>query len=242
MSQLRLVTWNCRSGAVTDRLSDLSGLSPDIAFLQECAPTEGLPLEGDVITRRINARKGIALATLSPHYRCTEMRPPEIHDSPSIFATVSAAATGRALFAVLGLWAHGPDYAADVRQTLDRHADLLRSGPAIVLGDLNSGTRLSAPQASTANHDRVVNAMTEHGLVSAYHAFHGVEHGRETHPTYFHQFVLTAPWHIDFCFVPASWAPRIADVRIGGPDQLIGSDHRPLLVAMDVPSPGEYEA
>src|SRR5437016_5111354 len=94
-----------------------------------------------------------------------------------------------------------------------------------------------SPAASTeqrASRSRRLRDDMSLGLVSAYHAFHGVEHGREAHPTYYHLGKLHDPWHIDFCFVPASWASQIKTVHVGGPDEMITSDHRPVLVELSV--------
>jgi endonuclease/exonuclease/phosphatase family metal-dependent hydrolase len=67
--------------------------------------------------------------------------------------------------------------------------------------------------------------------VSAYHAFHRVEHGDETHPTYRHQRKPSQPWHIDFCFVPACWAANLVSVEIlDGKRWATRSDHLPLKV------------
>jgi exodeoxyribonuclease-3 len=76
-----------------------------------------------------------------------------------------------------------------------------------------------------------VRTLAELGLVSAYHAFHGVEQGHETHPTYRHHFKAAQPWHIDFCFVPASWVDCLVRVEVmDGDDWSKRSDHLPLTV------------
>src|SRR5437762_929170 len=109
-SSFRLVTWNCRSGAVNARLTDLAAFAPDIVFLQECAPAETLPFSGHVLTRRVNAKKGLALASLSSDYEIAEVRTEGTRTLPSIFATVTgpdARDGDRVSFSVLGLWPHG---------------------------------------------------------------------------------------------------------------------------------------
>jgi exodeoxyribonuclease-3 len=91
-------------------------------------------------------------------------------------------------------------------------------------------THLDRGESSSRNHDRLVRALESLGLVSAYHAFHGVAHARETHATYYHRFDLADRWHIDFCFVPTAWSARIRAVEVSGPDEHTSSDHRPVLV------------
>jgi len=238
---LRLVTWNCRSGSVSARLDDLACLSPDIVFLQECAPDEALPLNGPVITRRVNPRKGIALASVSDRCRLTAIESPDNGGSASqsIAAHVTQLAPDgeeAAAFFLLGVWAHPPDYADDVVRAVQAHASAFRAGPGVVMGDFNSGTRLvpGAPEPSTRGHLELVRQLGALGLVSAYHAFHRVDHGQETHPTYYHRAKLADAWHIDFCFVPAALAARVTSVQVGGPEAFATSDHRAVMVEIAV--------
>jgi endonuclease/exonuclease/phosphatase family metal-dependent hydrolase len=237
MKPLRLVTWNCRSGSVSARLDDLASLSPDIVFLQECAPDEEPPLSGPVITRRVNPRKGIALASVSDRCRIVAVESSENVDlAPQSIAAHVTQLDGdgeeAAAFFLLGVWAHPPDYADDVLRAVQAHASAFRAGPAVVMGDFNSGTRLfpGTPEPATRGHLELVRRLGALGLVSAYHAFHGMEHGQETHPTYYHRAKLAEPWHIDFCFVPEAWAGRVTSVHVGGPAELATSDHRAVMV------------
>ena len=146
MTALRLIAWNCHHGSLSARLDELAPFAPAVVFLQECRPA-GTPLSiAPCVTQTVNARKGIALASLSEHYRLARLRP--------------RARRGR-----------------------------------------------------------------------AYHAFHNVEHGYETHSTYRHNHKQSRPWHIDFCFVPADWVAHLVGVEIlDGPEWAARSDHSPLKV------------
>lgn len=67
--------------------------------------------------------------------------------------------------------------------------------------------------------------------MSAYHAFHDEAHGAETRPTYYFQWKEQRPYHIDYCFLPKTWAGAIRRVEIGAYEpRRPHSDHRPLLV------------
>jgi len=78
--------------------------------------------------------------------------------------------------------------------------------------------------------DRALDAA---GLVSAYHTFHKTDHGQERHATYRHQFKDSQAWHIDFCFIPTSWAKHLVDVRpLDGNEWEGRSDHFPLRVEL----------
>ena len=227
MPDLCLVTWNCRSGSLTQRLAELEPHSPDLVFLQECRPAETLPLSGQFISHRVNAAKGIALG--SPHdiYKVSELEPRAAGGR----AVVAASVTGPTSFNAFGLWSQPPRYVDDVMRTLDAFGDILRSGPAVLMGDFNSGISLSAVRPPVEAHTRMLAALADFGLVSAYHAFHGVEHGHEVHPTYRHRFNSSELWHIDFCFVPATWSASIKGVELLDDEQWrTASDHHPLKV------------
>jgi exodeoxyribonuclease-3 len=226
MPVLRFIAWNCHHGSVQARLAELARFAPAIVFLQECQPGVPLPLPGSCVACRVNARKGIALASLDAAYQITPLRRRPNRGRAIVAATV----TGPISFTALGIWGQGPRYADDVMRTLDAYRRLLGSAPAVVLGDLNSGSNLTRQQPSKG-HARILAALEDCGLVSAYHAFHNVAHGHEAHPTYRHQRNVTKPWHIDFCFVPAAWVGNLRAVEvIDGEEWPKKSDHLPLRV------------
>ena len=86
-------------------------------------------------------------------------------------------------------------------RTLEAYDRVLRSGHAVVMGDLNSGTNLNTKQSPSKGHSRILDALADLGLVSAYHAFHNIEHGHETHPTYRHQHKPPSHGTRSLCFV-----------------------------------------
>jgi hypothetical protein len=226
MPALRLIAWNCHHGSVSARLAELATFAPAIVFLQECQPSRRPPLSNSCMTLRVNARKCIALASLNADYQITPLRPRPNRGRAIVAATV----TGPASFTALGIWAQGPRYVDDVMRTLDAYHRVLQSGPAVVMGDLNSGSNLTR-QPPSKGHARILAALKDCGLVSAYHAFHGVAHGHEAHPTYRHQRKISKPWHIDFCFVPIAWVENLQAVEVvDGEDWPTKSDHLPLNV------------
>jgi endonuclease/exonuclease/phosphatase family metal-dependent hydrolase len=121
------------------------------------------------------------------------------------------------------------------RASLDAYGDVIASGHAVVMGDLNSGPHLNGSEVKQ-KHRRLIAAFDSFGLVSAYHLAHGVEHGQEPHATYRHQFHDTDLWHIDFCFLPKAWAPNITSVRVLDDEGWRKeSDHHPLVVDVQLP-------
>jgi exonuclease III len=230
LSRLRIITWNCRSGSVAKRLSELADYDPHIVFLQECRAIQDEPSSEVVCMRTVKGCKGIALAVSAESCRCVARGLIPGSGRAALAAQVLAPVR----FTALGIWARPPAYVQDVILTLRAHADLLRAGPALVLGDLNTGSRLGRHRSSTRHHERLLDLCSELGLVSAYHAFHRVDSGRESHATYFHQFKRSMPWHIDFCFVPRSWTSHLVRVTvIDGREWAARSDHRPLLVELE---------
>jgi endonuclease/exonuclease/phosphatase family metal-dependent hydrolase len=224
---LRLITWNCHHGRLAARLADLQTHAADIVFIQECHPAETLPFVGQVVTRRVNDRKGIALASLNTAYELSPVRARRSSGD----AVIAAHVRGPVSFLALGIWSHHRDYSADVMRSVHAYRALLRSGPAVVMGDLNIGVRLDGPRAISPGHSSIVDTLGRLGLVSAYHAFHGVEHGLETHATYCHRAGARTRWHIDFCFVPVQWTDRLVAVNVLDEDHWPhDSDHSPLCV------------
>jgi len=229
MSSLRLIAWNCHHGSLSTRLAELAAFAPAIVFLQECRPIEKLPLTGPFLTQRVNAQKGIALASLNADYHLEKLKPRANRGRAVIGATVS----GPVSFTALGIWSQGPRYVDDVMRTLDAYRRVLRAGSTLVMGDLNSGTNLAGTRSVNKGHARILDALADLGLVSAYHAFHHFDHGQEAHPTYLHQRKPSRPWHIDFCFVPAGWVVVGVEV-LDGNEWAARSDHLPLKVDVQV--------
>jgi endonuclease/exonuclease/phosphatase family metal-dependent hydrolase len=99
------------------------------------------------------------------------------------------------------------------------------------MGDLNSGPMLNGAPEVSKSHARLLAAFEALDMVSAYHAFHKIDHGRERHHTYRHRPPDVGPWHIDFCFVPRAWAANLTHVEVlDGDVWHAESDHNPLLV------------
>jgi endonuclease/exonuclease/phosphatase family metal-dependent hydrolase len=228
---IRIVTWNCRGGSVEARLSNLAAYRPDVVFLQECQPVGRSASSAGIYGRRLRPRKGVAMVVAGSASSCSALRRRPRSGRASLAVVIDRPLP----FVALGIWAQAPDYVGDVLCTLRSHAALLRSRPAVVFGDFNSGTSLSDSRALSAQHRRLLDALHALNLVSAYHAFQAADHGCETHATYFHQFDARKRWHIDFCFVHESWASKLANVMvIDGRAWRTRSDHLPLLVDIDL--------
>ena len=232
MPAVRLIAWNCHHGSLGARLADLANYRADIVFLQECTPAEN-----HAALHTSSRAASVPGSRLRWDRRTVSYCLAELECAQSAGrACVAGAVSGPASFTVLGIWSQGPRYVDDAMRSLDDYADVLRQGPAVVMGDLNSGTRLKGRKPPSNGHRRIIDALTDLGLVSAYHAFHKVDHGRERHATYCHQFNAVQPWHIDFCFVPVSWVDCVVGVKVlAGARWAKRSDHFPLMVDLRLP-------
>jgi endonuclease/exonuclease/phosphatase family metal-dependent hydrolase len=105
------------------------------------------------------------------------------------------------------------------------------------VGDLNTAAALDEGRGLRAHHE-VVDALADLGLTSAWHHLAGCAHGAEGRGT-FHMYrrATSRPLHLDYCFVPDEWLPRLRTAWIAPANPWLSrSDHLPVVVdvAVDV--------
>ena len=211
-----------------ERLVELQPWRPDVAVLQECSPSAGLG-----IWFPTTANKGVGIWAGDGY----KIRPVECH--PEVTHSVfPAAIEGREPFHLLAVWAQAlPSYVDAVMAGVEAYSKFVQEAPTVVVGDFNSSPALRDSRART-DHDSLLARLREDcGLVSAYHHRSGAGSEPEM-PTYYHQFVGNAGYHLDYCFVPIDWVPRLSSVKIANVEEFTSSDHRPLLVEVS-PVPDE---
>ena len=77
----------------------------------------------------------------------------------------------------------------------------------VAAGNFNS---LPGVQGQQRDSQRFLQSMRDElGLVSAYHHLSGEFPGAETRASYYHQWNESAPFHLDYCFVPEEWVDRL---------------------------------
>ncbi len=111
--------------------------------------------------------------------------------------------------------------------------------PTVVAGDFDNNPifHRNDPNWDMLEQVALLDAV---GLSSAYHAFHGLEHGdpREQ-PTRWKSdpIVEVATTHVDYCFIPTAWLDALVNVQLGSPDVWIKTgkpeEHVPLVVDVD---------
>jgi hypothetical protein len=220
---MRLTTWNCCRSSSASALEALAPLDSTIVLLQECAePTQPLA-EGSWR----HTAKHLGVATIGIGVTLTFPAANDEIPSSALLAIVN----GATRFALVNVWAQHPRYEEDVLKCVRAARGVIPSEwPLIVAGDFNSSPAVRSQRKRSLELFRTLRE--EFGLVSAYHQHFGVDPGHERHPTYDHQPNRDAPFHIDYCFVPESWAKGIASVEVGSCSEWTGSDHRPVSVEL----------
>jgi len=139
------------------------------------------------------------------------------------------------LFAVWTLGLKPFPYVCAASTAIDLYDDLFQQRVVVMLGDFNSNAKWDKEHPASLNHSAMVSRLKRHGLISGYHTFKSEEHGEESLHTFHLHRNEQKKYHIDFCFVPESWAPRIRHVDIGSfAAWKTCSDHQPLLVDIDI--------
>jgi exodeoxyribonuclease-3 len=227
---VRLIAWNTNYNSKRRSLEDsaelLDPLCPDILVLSETAPPcdnnpRGARMTGGTPGLAVIAREGLIL---SPH--------PANEESPPLMAGYTV--TGDLDFSLLTVWPvqrdGGPRYRDILMTALDLYGDLLSTGRAIMAGDFNSNTRV---KSQVDSHPSFVAEAESLGLVSAYHALTGEDHGAETISTYRHGSGESRDFHLDYCFVSRELVGGATLSVLRGGDWPSRSDHCP--VVLDVP-------
>jgi endonuclease/exonuclease/phosphatase family metal-dependent hydrolase len=230
---LRIITWNCPRRTIAQCREQLAALAPDILALQEVS--DAVSGSSDEAWAGWMPQQGLAVAVRAGLTVSSEAETaPEASISGRRFVVRSDAAELR----ILNVWAHSElgSYVSGVHRLLDESAAWLHGGPSIVLGDFNAHPAFDKehPKFTFASiSDRL---KTEFGLVSAYHGHREMAHGAEGDSTYFHQWSVEKPFHLDYCFVPELWAAGITSVTVGSfADYAAFSDHRPVIVDLAMP-------
>jgi endonuclease/exonuclease/phosphatase family metal-dependent hydrolase len=211
----------------------LAPLDPDIAVIQECAQP-GRPIDGQTVAWfGDNPAHGVAVVA-SPPFMVSHGPANPALDHTAFPVVV----TGPISFHLLAIWAlPRPTYVRAVLHALEVYADFLNSAPPVVIGDFNCFPEWHGEAPSKSHIELARRLRDDFSLVSAYHAAPAYDPLVSDAPTYFFRWDESRPFHIDYCFVPTSWRAAIRSVYVAGfREQAWRSDHRPLVVDLDLPA------
>ena len=143
--------------------------------------------------------------------------------------------SGPLSFHLLAIWAlPRPSYVRAILQSLETYADFLHSAPSVIVGDFNCFAEWEGKAPSKQHVELARRLRDDFALVSAYHSAPGFDASAVDAPTYFFRWEENRPFHIDYCFIPATWRSAIKSVVVRPFSEASWqSDHRPVVVDLD---------
>ena len=222
---MKIVSWNLAGG---DKRAPLGAFDCDIAALQERR-------YADVDDRELwvghRPRRGLSVR-VAAGWSVERIDVPR--RMPRYF--VPAQVSGPESFQMISVWAQ-PDrpyrYVRGTVRAVERWAKRITAQPTVIAGDFNANACWDGQHPSDRNFTALAARLSELGLVSAYHAFFNEEYACETRPTFFLYRHTDRPFHLDYCFIPRTWLPRLRSVTVGAHEEWgKWSDHMPVSVEL----------
>lgn len=236
---MRIITWNCKSFG--SKYGLIKRLKADIVVVPECGNVIVAEATSSVWKDSDNKKnRGIGVFAFNG-YRVELAQPAFAKDG--IFVPIRIYQEKKFICNLLAVWPRRnkdsvlSGYPAKTIFALNKYSKFISSEKTIIAGDFNS-------HSQWRDHDKLLSATENLGLVSAYHEWHMIEHGNEKHPTLNFMYRNwrskdNAPYHIDYIFVPLSWRRKIENIKVGSTSTLkngrpVGSDHLPLIVDINL--------
>jgi hypothetical protein len=226
---IKILTWNCHEKDFGKYMHLCEQFDADIMVIPEsrrpAEPTPGCLWVGSgkrglaIVARNGYSVKSYALGA----------------DLPSYYLMAAVEGHGQK-FNLLGVWTRdgSPRYIQGAHLVLDNIRETFLgsyTSEMVMIGDFNSNSIWDKLHGNRCHSAFVRRLRDDHRMASAYHHFNNEEQGSEVTPTYYHQYKLEQPFHIDYCFSPLEWCDRIVSVHVGSPEEwLKNSDHMPLMV------------
>jgi exonuclease III len=231
----RVVAWNCADnfGRKTHRLTSINA---DIAIVPEVTQRDQDAL-GENYTKIWHGepgKRGILVAARRPWSLSVREVAPLKH-----MVLLNATSADLEVL-IVGVWAmpSAGRYVGSVIAGLDSLLPLTTGHPnVLVTGDFNASPVFDAT-IPLSRHFRLISERLEAaGLQSIWHQTRKEIFGKESVPTYFHQWKREQPFHIDFMFASSELRRRLTSFSIGSFDDWRpkGSDHMPLIADFECP-------
>lgn len=133
-------------------------------------------------------------------------------------------------FNLLGVWAM-PKYVEMIHDYFDTNSDLFDED-LIMCGDFNSNAiwnnqhKTKDSEGNAKDQTNLNKKLNKKGLISAYHDLTSEKQGKETQYTFYLNWNLDKPYHIDYVYAAKD---RVIGFKIGDADKWIElSDHVPI--------------
>lgn len=235
---MRLVTWNC-NGAYRKKAALIAAYKPDLAVIQECESLEKLKFGNDTphpsasLWFGNNPNRGLGIFS----YTGLHFEPHSVYDD-SIKYCVPLKVSGHRNFNLIAIWAMAHkdpslSYIGQVFQALAVYQSFIEGADTLLIGDFNGNKIWDRPRR-VSNHSRVVADLKKAGIVSLYHTYFKEDQGLETQPTFYLYRNQEKSYHLDYCFAPNHWLPKLKFVSVGAyADWSHLSDHSPVFVEFD---------
>ncbi len=118
-------------------------------------------------------------------------------------------------------------YVEILLQILEYYKDYINQYKTVIMGDYNIIS--SSKRTGKYNPYPIFDWMKEHRLLSSHHTFLDETYGKESFPSYYHQFKDTSTFFIDYAFTNA----EVVDYKIYTWDETNRmSDHVPICVTV----------
>ena len=230
---MRIIAWNANHNNHAKRTyaeasQILFAQGADLIVLSEVAlPVEKAPGRIDYVGKYspglvVEARNGYTIASCNP-----------TGPIPPLFGSYRV--SGPLTFNLVAAWPVDYDksfsYSRLLESALDAFGNVLQADRAMLVGDLNSTTRVTK-QAKT--HPAFVKRARSLKLESLYHHQEKEEHGQEAAPTYRHGGRGKGRFHIDYCFLSPALLVSAKFKILDSADWEALSDHFPLVIDLAV--------
>ena len=119
-----------------------------------------------------------------------------------------------------------PEYPNEITRYYEEHRDSgFFNSEMIICGDFNCDVSLSN-KTHGRNVHKMIEKLSEIGLVDTYHYLNDEKQGEESQPTFYWLFKLENPFHLDHVFAAPD---RVKKFEIGDSEKWLGlSDHMPI--------------
>ena len=136
-------------------------------------------------------------------------------------------------FNLLGIWTNPvaknqvPEYPNEITRYYELHKDTgFFNSEMVICGDFNCDASLSN-KTHGRNVHKMIDKLSEVGLVDTYHYLNDENQGDESQPTFYWMFKLENPFHLDHVFAAPG---KVGNFEIGESERWLGlSDHMPIV-------------